>query len=114
MPIYEYECGACGYRYETLQKINDPLLINCPECGKPALKKLVSAAGFRLSGSGWYETDFKSDGKRNLATRDSQKKIDSKEASKDAKKKDEKDSGKKAAADKKSTMSSSKKESKES
>ena len=86
MPIYEYECKNCGYCHEVLQKINDPLLTDCPSCGKSALKKMVSAASFRLSGSGWYETDFKSDNKRNLA------KSDSKEAKKEDKKTDDKKS----------------------
>lgn len=67
MPIYEYQCGACQARLEKLQKMSDPPLLTCPECGADALVKLVSAAGFRLKGSGWYETDFKKDGKRNLA-----------------------------------------------
>lgn len=76
MPIYEYQCDACGYRFDILQKTGDPVLTDCPQCTQPALRKLVSAAGFRLSGSGWYETDFKSDNKRNLASGDSQKKSD--------------------------------------
>jgi putative FmdB family regulatory protein len=67
MPIYEYQCGACQTRLEKLQKLSDPPLLTCPECGADALVKLVSAAGFRLKGGGWYETDFKKDGKRNLA-----------------------------------------------
>jgi putative FmdB family regulatory protein len=69
MPIYEYECTKCGHYLEALQKIADKPLRECPECGKHALKRLVSAPMFRLSGSGWYETDFKSDkeAKRNLA-----------------------------------------------
>jgi putative FmdB family regulatory protein len=66
MPIYEYACEACGHRLEAIQKISDEPLKDCPECGKPALSKLVSASGFRLSGGGWYETDFKSGSKRNL------------------------------------------------
>ena len=66
MPIYEYECDACGHHLESLQKVNDKPLRLCPECGKPALRKLMSAVGFRLKGGGWYETDFKSDKKRNL------------------------------------------------
>ncbi|MEN8130156.1 MAG: zinc ribbon domain-containing protein [Pseudomonadota bacterium] len=66
MPIYEYECEACGYRHEVIQKFSDEKLRDCPSCAEPALKKLVSAAGFRLSGSGWYETDFKKSGRRNL------------------------------------------------
>jgi len=64
MPIYEYECRACGNRHEALQKMSDDALTDCPACGKPELKKLVSAAGFRLKGSGWYETDFKGGGKK--------------------------------------------------
>lgn len=67
MPIYEYQCRECSHRLEKLQKMSDAPLVSCPECGKEALVKLVSAAGFRLKGGGWYETDFKKDGKRNLA-----------------------------------------------
>jgi len=67
MPIYEYRCQSCGHELEKLQKISDQPLTDCPECGKPALTKLISAAGFRLKGGGWYETDFKKDNKRNLA-----------------------------------------------
>jgi putative FmdB family regulatory protein len=68
MPFYEYECQACGKYLETLQKISEPPLIDCPDCGRPELKKRVSAAGFRLKGGGWYETDFKGkDRKKNLA-----------------------------------------------
>lgn len=67
MPIYEYACGACGKETEHLQKLSDPDLVECPHCGKPKLKRRVSAASFRLAGSGWYETDFKKDDKRNLA-----------------------------------------------
>jgi putative FmdB family regulatory protein len=66
MPFYEYQCQACGEHHEALQKVSDPPLQDCPACGKPQLKKLISAAGFRLKGGGWYETDFKSDKKRNL------------------------------------------------
>jgi putative FmdB family regulatory protein len=66
MPIYEYRCEACGHELEKLQRISDAPLTECPECGKPKLCRLVSAAGFRLKGGGWYETDFKKDGKKNL------------------------------------------------
>jgi putative FmdB family regulatory protein len=59
MPIYEYRCDDCGHELETIQKISDDPLKECPSCGKSKLKKLVSAAGFQLKGSGWYETDFK-------------------------------------------------------
>ncbi|MCU7906310.1 MAG: zinc ribbon domain-containing protein [Candidatus Thiodiazotropha sp. (ex Epidulcina cf. delphinae)] len=59
MPIYEYRCEACDHELEALQKMSDPALSKCPECKKDSLKKLISAAGFRLKGNGWYETDFK-------------------------------------------------------
>ena len=71
MPIYEYVCNDCGHEFEALQKISDAALQTCPACEKDSLKKKISAAGFRLSGSGWYETDFKSDRKKNLAQADS-------------------------------------------
>lgn len=69
MPFYEYQCSACGHHYEELQKVTDRPLRKCPACGRPALKRLVSAPVFRLKGGGWYETDFKNDkeSKRNLA-----------------------------------------------
>ncbi len=67
MPIYEYRCADCGFELEKLQKLNDPPLTDCPACSNAALKKKVSVAGFRLKGSGWYETDFKKAGKKNLA-----------------------------------------------
>jgi putative FmdB family regulatory protein len=67
MPIYEYECDNCGHQLETIQKISDPPLTTCPECGQVSLRKRVSAAAFRLKGAGWYETDFKSGNKRNVA-----------------------------------------------
>lgn len=70
MPIYEYECQECGHQVEVLQKISDDPLTECPACKANAMKKMVSAAGFRLSGSGWYETDFKSKNKKNLAQSD--------------------------------------------
>lgn len=72
MPFYEYECPKCGYHDEVLQKINDKPLTKCPTCGKKGLRKLMSAPVFRLKGSGWYETDFKSDkeNKRNLVGAD--------------------------------------------
>jgi len=72
MPIYEFECGSCGVRFDRLQKISDPDPSACPECGKPTISRRLTAPAFRLAGSGWYETDFKRDGdrKRNLAARD--------------------------------------------
>jgi len=69
MPFYEYQCDACGHQLEALQKIAEAPLRKCPHCGKSKLRRLISPPVFRLKGSGWYETDFKSDkeGKRNLA-----------------------------------------------
>ena len=67
MPIYEYQCESCGHALEALQRLSDDPLVDCPVCNKPALKKQISAAGFRLKGGGWYETDFKSGSKKNLA-----------------------------------------------
>ena len=81
MPIYEYRCNDCGHEMEKLQKISDAPLSDCPACGKPALQKLVSAAGFRLKGGGWYETDFKSGNKKNIAKADSKRKADTKSSS---------------------------------
>jgi putative FmdB family regulatory protein len=83
MPIYEYQCQRCGHHHEALQRLSDPQLRQCPECGRKSLKRLVSAVRFRLAGSGWYETDFKSDKeeKRNL-----HEKGDKEEAKEEAKK----------------------------
>lgn len=67
MPFYEYRCGACSHTLEALQKIADEPLRDCPACGATALSRLISAPAFRLKGGGWYETDFKSGSKRNLA-----------------------------------------------
>ena len=67
MPIYEYRCEQCGHELERLQRMGDDPLRDCPACEKPELRRLISAAGFRLKGAGWYETDFKQGNKRNLA-----------------------------------------------
>ena len=64
MPIYEYRCSACAHQAEHLQKVSEKPLAKCPACGKKTYKKLLSAAGFQLKGSGWYATDFKSSGKK--------------------------------------------------
>lgn len=71
MPIYEYQCANCEHKMEALQKISDEPLKACPACDKPELVKLVSAASFRLKGSGWYETDFKTGDKKQLAESES-------------------------------------------
>lgn len=67
MPIYEYRCQACGHEQEALQKLSDAPLTDCGACGEPQLVKKISASAFRLKGGGWYETDFKSGNKKNLA-----------------------------------------------
>ncbi|MCK5120751.1 MAG: zinc ribbon domain-containing protein [Methylococcales bacterium] len=67
MPIYEYQCQACGNEHEAIQKMSAEPLIVCPACNESELKKKISAAGFRLKGAGWYETDFKSGSKKNVA-----------------------------------------------
>jgi putative FmdB family regulatory protein len=66
VPIYEYQCEECGHKLEKLMKMSDPAPVTCPACEKPGLKKQVSAAAFRLKGSGWYETDFKTGSKKNV------------------------------------------------
>ena len=70
MPTYGYACERCGHEVEAFQSITAHPLRKCPECGKSAMKKVVSAAAFRLKGSGWYETDFKSGNKKNVAADD--------------------------------------------
>ncbi|BAU49873.1 FmdB family transcriptional regulator [Sulfurifustis variabilis] len=64
MPIYEYKCTDCGHGLEAIQKVAEEPLRDCPACGQPSLKRLLSAAGFQLKGSGWYATDFKDSGKK--------------------------------------------------
>jgi len=87
MPIYEYQCEACGHVFDSLQKISEAPLTKCPDCGAEALKKLLSAPAFRLKGGGWYETDFKTGDKKNLDKSDTKKKAG-----------DKKDSGAKPAS----------------
>jgi putative FmdB family regulatory protein len=121
MPIYEYQCQSCGHELEKLQRMSDDALTDCPHCGKSSLKRLISAAAFRLKGSGWYETDFKKDNQRNLvdsggssggsaatASADSAKGTSS-ESSKDSGKSSAKADGKDSAKAGKSTDSGSSK-----
>jgi putative FmdB family regulatory protein len=68
VPIYEYQCQSCQHELEALQRLADAALVECPACAQATLKKKISAAGFRLKGGGWYETDFKSGSKKNLAS----------------------------------------------
>jgi putative FmdB family regulatory protein len=92
MPIYEYRCSSCGFQKEYLQKVNDPVMSVCPECGKSTFSKMLSAAGFQLKGSGWYATDFKNSGAKPAAKKsDAKEKSDAKDSSKD--KSEKKDSG---------------------
>ena len=93
MPIYGYVCRSCEHSFDALQKMSDDPLVDCPDCGEAALQKQLSAPKFRLKGTGWYETDFKTGDKRNLHG-------DS--GGKTAGKKAKKDSGKSAAAAKQS------------
>ena len=95
MPIYEYRCRSCGHELEKMQRMSDTPLTDCPACGEAELRRLVSAAGFRLKGGGWYETDFKRGQKKNLheshEAGKAPKKAEGSEAAKPA-------AGKKAAA----------------
>ena len=82
MPIYEYVCKKCDHTLDALQKMSDDPLLDCPECGEPALKRLLSAPRFRLKGEGWYETDFKRDNQRNVLKSDTEPPKTDKAASK--------------------------------
>lgn len=76
MPIYEYRCASCGFQNEYLQKVSDPVLTKCPECSADAFRKMLTAAGFQLKGSGWYATDFKSAGAKPDAKKEGTKTAD--------------------------------------
>jgi putative FmdB family regulatory protein len=94
LPIYAYACKKCDHTQDALQKMADAPLVDCPSCGKPELKRLLSAPRFRLKGKGWYETDFKTGDKRNIAGDTETKKVD---------KKDKSDAKSKSTPDKQST-----------
>ncbi len=85
MPIYEYQCESCGHELEALQKVSDERLVYCPECGEATLRKLVSAAAFRLKGTGWYETDFKNQGKGEKKTESTDNESESKDTKTESK-----------------------------
>ncbi len=108
MPIYEYGCQSCGHTLDALQKMSDEPLVDCPKCGQPSLKKLLSAPRFRLKGSGWYETDFKKDNQRNLAKGDSESAASSKSSGDKSDKSDK--SGKSDKSDQKKDGGSGKSE----
>ena len=97
MPIYEYRCGKCGFQKEFLQRLNDTPLTQCPECGKRALKKMVTAAGFQLKGTGWYATDFKGGGATPAAKPGKTEKADAKQDKPAAAEKPAGSSGKEAS-----------------
>jgi len=108
MPIYGYVCKSCEHRFDVLQKMSDDPLVHCPDCGDPSLQKELSAPKFRLKGSGWYETDFKTGNKRNLhgdskddskSTTKSDTKSDTKPDTKPDTKSDSKASASKAKSD---------------
>src|SRR4051794_15292025 len=101
MPIYEYRCASCNHELETLQKFSDPALTQCPACHTDSLKKLVSAAGFHLKGTGWYATDFKGGSKSKGKSED---KGESAEAKGDSKSGESK-SGESSSSESKSTES---------
>ena len=73
MPIYEYQCDDCNHALDALQKVNDKPLVDCPECDKNTLRRLISAPNFRLKGEGWYETDFKKENRKNVADKKDEK-----------------------------------------
>jgi len=83
VPIYEYACEECDHVLDALQKMSDDPLVHCPACGKPALRKLLSAPRFRLKGSGWYETDFKDKNQRNVLKADAESSAGKKDSTTD-------------------------------
>ena len=90
MPIYEYRCNACGHQEEHLQKVSEAPLSVCPACGKPEYRKLLSAAGFQLKGTGWYATDFKGSSKKPADKKNSDTSSDAKSDTKSDTKSDSK------------------------
>ena len=106
MPIYEYVCDNCGHYLEALQKLSDEPLVFCPECGDAALRKQVSAAAFRLKGTGWYETDFKNSDKKKPAEKAKKESKSSSGSSSDSGSSSE-SSGSSGKQDKSSSASSS-------
>ena len=107
MPIYEYQCEECGHKLEVMQRMSEDPLKTCPSCAEDTLKKLVSKAGFRLTGTGWYETDFKDKGKPEDDKGEKKEKEKEKEKEGSGDKKDAKESKKDEA--KKDTSSDTKK-----
>lgn len=118
MPIYEYACRKCNHTLDALQKMSDEPLVECPSCGEPELRRLISAPRFRLKGAGWYETDFKKDNQRNVLKKDDEPpaKDKSETAAKDKGETAAKDKGegkKESTSDSKPEKAAEKKSSKE-
>ena len=91
MPIYEYKCSNCSHEFEKIQKISEEPIKECPKCNRKSVSKLISAPSFRLKGSGWYETDFKTGSKKNLVQsepKEKKAKPEKKESTKKSKKVD--------------------------
>jgi putative FmdB family regulatory protein len=80
MPLYEYECGRCGHRFERIQRFSDPLVETCPECDGP-VRKLISAPAIQFKGDGWYVTDYARKEEKQKAARSKGGKSKSKEGS---------------------------------
>src|SRR6195256_310993 len=94
MPIYEYRCSSCAFQKEYLQKLGDPILTECPECGKQTFSKMLSAAGFQLKGSGCSATDFRNSGAKPAAKSGGTDKSDTKADAKSGTKSDTKSDAK--------------------
>ncbi len=110
MPIYEYACKKCQHTLDALQKMNDEPLLECPECGEPQLRRLISAPRFRLKGAGWYETDFKKDNQRNVHKSDDDAPKKDKVESKSETKSESKSEGASSGSSEKSEKKESKKD----
>jgi putative FmdB family regulatory protein len=80
VPLYEYQCKACEHRFEKIQKFSDPLVKECPKCGKEEVEQLLSAPAVQFKGSGWYVTDYaskKSGGSSSNGSKSSESKSES-------------------------------------
>jgi putative FmdB family regulatory protein len=107
MPIYEYQCTACGHQLEALQKMSEDPLKECPQCHQQTLNKLVSAAGFQLKGSGWYVTDYSQKNKPGTEAKDSSKDSGKSESSETTKSTDTKSTDTKGGGSSSNNSSSS-------
>jgi len=97
MPIYAYKCQGCGHQLEKIQRLSDAPLTDCPKCNQPQLKKQITAAAFKLTGTGWYETDFKNN---KINKQDSEKTSSKDGASTDQKSSESKSEKKSTSANK--------------